>query len=141
MPNTLTRSGHECHRRPAARWAQQVAAGSSRRPSTMEARVHGELPIQEELGRIIAALIATRDPLLAKVLAPIEAALAGMGVPELTPELIHDTQVADLAEDSTESRYLAAPTREHLRAWRMAVEAQRTTSLQLHRALLFAEGR
>lgn len=141
MSTTVTRSGHPGKQRTPSRWSLQVAAGSSRRPSTIETRVHGELPIQEEIGRIIAAMIATRDPLLAKVMAPIEAALAGMPAEGLTPALILDTQTADLIEDQREARYLANPTRDNLRAWRQAVEAQRSTSLRLQRALLVEEGR
>lgn len=141
MSNTLTRSGHPRQPRTPSRWATEVARGSCRKPATLEARIHGELPIQEELGRIIAALIATRDPLLGKVLAPIEAALAGMALEELTPALIHEVQTADLVEDQAESRYLASPTRDYLRAWRQSVEAQRTTSLRLQRALMWQEGR
>ena len=141
MPSTLTRSGHPRQQRTPSRWALQVANGGARRPATIEARIHGDAPIQEELGRIVAALIATKDPLLAKVLAPIEAALAGLPLEELTPELIEAAQRADAVEDVAESIHLANRTRETLRAWRQAVEAQRATSLRLHRALLYEEGK
>jgi hypothetical protein len=141
MPNTIAPAAACRHQRPAARWATQVARGTSRKPTTYEAQVHGAAPIQEELGRIIAALIATRDPLLGKVLAPIEAALAEMPLEDLTPAVILAAQLADLAEDEAEGRYLTTPTREHLRAWRLALEAQRTESLRLHRAMLLEEGR
>ena len=46
-----------------------------------------------------------------------------------------------LAEDTAEAAWHRDHSRANLRAWRMATEGQRTTSLRLHRSLMFEEGR
>lgn len=126
--------------RTAPRWAQRAARDLGLAPTTIEARVHGEQPVQQECAAILRALLAEGHPSLAtKVAAPIEAALAGAEIPELDAALICRAVEADEEEAICRARYQAVPSPETLREWRISLETAATWSRRLYLALVREE--
>lgn len=126
--------------RAAPRWAARAGRDLGLRPTTVETRVHGPVPVQQEVAVILRRLIEEGHPqLLAKVAAPIEAALAGIPVLALDADLICRAAEADEEEAIVRARYQAAPGPVTLKAWRIAIETQRTWSLRLLVALAAEE--
>lgn len=124
------------HYRRPSRVAIAAAPRLGMRPGSVEQLVHGHDQIHVRLAAIIEAAAALGDAaFIDRTLAPIDAARARLAVPALTPELIHQAQSSDAAEEVAESCYLAAPSLPHLRTWLHAVERQRADSLLLSLAL------
>jgi hypothetical protein len=143
MPaTTIRRGGVTRDQREAPRWASRAARDLHLQPRTVEARVHSTTrpTIQEELATILRRLLETGNlPLVAKMMAPVEAALAGLAVPPLGDEVIAAAVRPDEEESIARDAYLMDPTPTHRRAWRVALERQRATSLPLYLALVAAE--
>lgn len=133
---TVSPAPRETTQRRFSRWAAAAALDLGVRPPTVEARVHGAKTAQAECAAVIRrAREFGAHAIAEKVFAPVEAAYAGVEPAPLTPELILLAQEADMAEDVTESAFLADRTPEHRRAWIVALRAQRATALRLLLAL------
>lgn len=143
MPATTVRRGARTRdQREAPRWASRAARDLRLQPRTVEARVHSTTrpTIQDELATIVRRLLETGNlPLVAKLMAPVEAALAGLVVPPLGDGLIAAAVRADEEESIARDTFLMHRTPSSLRAWRLAVGLQRATSLPLYLAQCAAE--
>lgn len=143
MPTTTVRRGASSRdQRQPPRWASRAARDLHLQPRTVESRVHSTTrpTIQEECATIIRRLNESGNSALAeKVFAPIEAARAGVAVPALTDEVIMTAMRPDEEESIARDTFLMDRSLSNLRAWRVALELQRATSLPLYLALTAAE--
>ncbi len=77
--------------------------------------------LERKVADMLTELVDAGDQqAIARIMRPIDAALAGVRPEALTKALQHTAQQLDLAEDLAESAYGAAPSRDTLRAWQLA---------------------
>jgi hypothetical protein len=94
--------------------------------------IRGPANVPARFVAICEAATALGDTvLLERLLAPVEATVAGAPIPPFGPAIRLTAQMADLAEDESEARWIADPSTDHLRAWLRAIDAQRAA----HRSL------
>jgi hypothetical protein len=142
MPRTLGGNQDSRHQRQAARWATVLARRTGKRPATHEAELHGREPLQGRLAGHIDAMASVgywRG--IAKIVAPIRAAVSQLPDMDMTPALFRLVQEADAAEEVAETTFLSSPSPATLRAWRLALEGQMGADLLLHRAICAEESR
>jgi hypothetical protein len=139
MPSKVEARRVRRYQRSAPGWAVRAARDLGLKPSTIEGRVHctSARRVQDEVATILRRLIETGNLAIAqKVFAPIEAAMAALPVPALSPAVIEAAVVPDEMESIARARYQADPANlSHLDGWIERVRQQRAASLPLLLAL------
>jgi hypothetical protein len=126
MPATLPLASPVRLKRAPAGWARLAADLLHLAPESVEFMVHGPKPIHIRLAAIIRGLAVRGEvELLAKIEAELDAARAGLAIPEFSDEIIAEAVEADEEEAIARDRYLLKRSHDSLKRWRIAQETAR----------------
>lgn len=101
-------------------------------PAGWDSQLRGRDSIPRRFVALVQAAVALGDTvLLERLVAPVEATVAGAPIPPFGSAVRLTAQLADIAEDEAEARWVADPSTDSLRAWLRAIDAQRAA----HRSL------
>jgi hypothetical protein len=130
--------------RPVSHESRAIHAAARRmglQPSTVGQMVRSRGVHIQTATLIEAAILLRDDPLFQRLTAPLLAAIDARPIREFSPQLVHEVQAADLAEDISESAFLAQRSPETRHAWLLRLRQQHVLSGDLIRSLEGEEGR
>lgn len=126
MTTTVRPSAPAPHYAEPSRLAIAAAPRLGMQPKSVEQLIHGHDPIHERMGVLLAAAVGLHDDaMVARLMAPIDAALAGVRADgRQFEELIDEAERADCAEEMTTKEYLRTRSPEKLKDWRRRIRTE-----------------